>query len=402
MKSMCSKRISALHAILLFAAISALSACGPKVASNEALKKGTPRAVAVLPSNYPSGVQRERVDYLRRSLLLELKESGFTVLDDAAVSKICSSPACPEKTELASKYLVDGFFTFTLESVARNNFLAGYYNSIVGTLSLQNRDGVELIRVDNRESERGGLLFNSGQIIQGVLSQIRNSDSDSFGRLADTFTRTLVEKIPSPKKTAFEDEGAAVSINEIRLRRQKGSADEICVRATPEAMAYLLLPRERSNLRETTPGLYCARLRLEDLSSLKSEIFVEVRSPYGNSARKPLQSIAMTCDLKGLVKVEESNTGKRLVISCTEVKPGTGSAGEKCPTVQMCADHRFLVYRAPAPLGPFKRVAELRGVTWPLPPDPRSEQSSYQVVAVDEHGDFSVPEPAQAPSSGKG
>ena len=385
-----------LRALYLFGLVSYLVACGPKVITTEDLKSGTPRSVALLPLNYPSGIQRERVDYLRSSLTSELKNSGFIVIDENIVMKTCSTPACPEEKVLSEKYFVDGFFTLELTSITRNSFIAGYYNAISGKLALANKNHKSLIEVEHTESERGGLLFNSGQIIQGVISQIKNSNKDSYGSLADRFAQTLVSKVPSPLHATREDEGSSVSIQRITITKNKFSADEICAMATPASMAFLVLPGQHANLREAAPGKYCGIFRPEDLPSDRSKVKIEVRSPYGSSARQSLGSDSNNdCNLKGLVRVQSQGISKQLVIACTRRSNSGKFLDENCGEhIQSCPEHRFLVYSAVSPIGPFTKVAELRNSAWQIPAAARKSEAVYQVVAVDKHGDFSVPESA--------
>lgn len=371
-----------LRALVLASVLTALLGCGPKVKMSEALKQGTPRAVAVLPVNYPSGVQRERVDYLRQSLTSELKNRGFVVLDDTAVNKVCPTSECPNASELTTKYSADGFVELHLDSIARNNFLAGYYNAIRGTMAFEDRMRKPLLEVEHTESERGGLIFNSGQLIQGVISQINNSKQDAYSRLADKFAKTVVSKIPRPKASAVEEEGDIVAITSVKLTQSK-IGDEVCVSATPQLMAFLLLPGQRSNLREVRPGEYCSRLRLADIGADLSTISVEVRSPYGSSARQQLKSDVSSCDLAGLIQVRAQGSAKKLVLSCAP-------SVNKCDSrYQNCDAHRFIIYRALSPLGPFTKVAEVRDLAWPLPRG--SQADLYQVVAVDKHGNLSIP-----------
>lgn len=384
---------SILRGIAAVALLCSLSACSAKVTQKAPLEFGAPQSVALLPTDLPSGVQREKVDAIRQAILAELRNSGYTVLDDSIVHRVCSASQCPESSELVSKYFVDGFFNLELGSVSRSNFLAGYVNAIRGTLALSDRDRRELIRVQKTESERGGLLFNTGQLLQGVLSQIRNSEERSFDRLADSFAQALVSKIPRPQGGSAEVEGSSVAISKVDLKHNPDGSDEVCTLATPQSMAFLLLNGRKANLREISPGKYCARIRLDDFPPASSELTVEVRSPYGSAARQRLASDLSACDLRGLVRVESTGATKRLVVACTRVKPGSDPIGDGCEDkVQTCIDHRFLIYQAQTPLGPFKKIGETRGVAWNLPRMEMPDSTVYQVVAVDPHGDFSVPE----------
>ncbi len=376
-----------------------LTGCAAKVTKSADFDGGTPRTIALLPINIPAGVAPDKVGLIRRALLGELRNSGFTVLDDTLVQRICDSPECPRAGDLASQYLVDGFFSLELNSVSRSNFLAGYYNAIRGSLTLSDKERKPLLKVEKTESERGGLLFNSGQLLQGVLSQIKNSDDRSFERLADAFAASLVSQVPTPGRTAQPSEAAAIAIQKVEIVKNKIGADQICASATPQSMAFVLLTGRKTNLREISPGRYCARLRLEDFPAAASTLTVELRSAFGSSVRQSVLSTAGQCDLRGLVRLEASAGGKRLVLACTKTRSTPNPLGSGCENhVQSCLDHHFLIYQAQSPLGPFKRIAEVHDVAWKIPATATSDV--YQVVAVDTHGGFSVPASTEEVSQG--
>ena len=123
--------------------------------------------VALLPTLAGPGIQRENAAYLQAAVENELRNHGYIVLEEAVVNRVCSADAaCPRREILTERYGADGFFQLTIESVSRNNFLAGFVNVISGTLSLKSAAGIELASISQDQSERGGLLFNSGQIFQ--------------------------------------------------------------------------------------------------------------------------------------------------------------------------------------------------------------------------------------------
>jgi hypothetical protein len=190
-------------------------------------------------------------------------------------------------------------------------------------------------------------------------------------------------------------------INSVKLTRFNADADDICVSATPEAMAFLLLPGQRTGLREVSPGKYCSRLRLAEFpANAMSMASVEVRSPYGSSAREPLKKTFESCSLKGLLRVADNARMKTLVIACTQTAHTSPVIKEGCDNgIQRCGDRKFLIYRAASTLGPFTKVAEVQDLRWAIPKPQGKDGSLYQVVAVDKNGNFSVPEAVEIEQS---
>ena len=178
-----------------------LSACGPTVSLSPQLKDKEIKSIAVLPVSTKSVIKRERLDYLRDSLAKELQGNGFSITDDSVIDKVCSNNECPERNILTTKYGADVIAKLDIDSIDRTNFIAGFYNTITGSLTLQDKSGADLAKIDHTQREKGGLLFNSGQVIQGLKSTLNNFGDDQFSALGDEFAKTLVAKIPKPSKS---------------------------------------------------------------------------------------------------------------------------------------------------------------------------------------------------------
>lgn len=275
--------------ILLSISIILISACAPKVRVAKDFSGAISPSLALLPASHTSLAARERVALIQQELSSELRNKGFFVLDSKVVERTCSNPECPERQQLAKKHGIDTFAQVQVDSIARNNFLAGYYNSIRGLLRFSSKDDRELLRVEHAESERGGLLFNTGQIVQGIISQVKNSGDEAYGTLASKFVRTLVNQVPPPSSQSTTENGE-FQISSLRTEKTPLGADKVCIRGTPNLSAYITLHRTRTNLREVTPGEYCGIYRLGDFlkDESQSRASVEVRSPFGDSTRKEL------------------------------------------------------------------------------------------------------------------
>ena len=263
-----------------------LFGCGPKVTVHPEYSERSTDTVALLPSSVPEGMQRERVAYFRDLLRLELENAGFLLLDEAIVRRVCATPVCAEKQRLLDTYEVNGFFLLEVASTQRVNFFAGYYNAVEGSLTFQDPAGQDLVSVEHTESSRGGVVFESGQVIQGIINQVRNSEGDAVNRLGPKFVRTLVSKIPQRMKKTQLSKAVEVSISQVETREVKPLVSEVCLQGTENGIAALLVNGQKATLRQTTPGRYCGIFRLEQGINNAT---VELRSPYGTSVRRSLQ-----------------------------------------------------------------------------------------------------------------
>ncbi|MCB0324205.1 MAG: hypothetical protein KDD69_11560 [Bdellovibrionales bacterium] len=286
----------------LLMSIVLLQACGPKSTVAPDFASRNVQRLAVLPTIAPMTVREERVGYFDASLAAELEAAGFELLDPTLVRNTCSVPACPERRRLSTRYDLDGFVQTEITSSSSNNFGIGFYNQLSGTLQLHSADDSELASIAYTESKRGGLVFQSGQIIEGIQETFENVGDTSFNTLADKFARTVVQELPEARSRLL-DPAVASSPNsedsardtagdyrsnvlaEITTTRVASRAFEVCARGTPNRSAYLLTSRHRSNLREVGSGLYCGRFALYPNSG---PLMVELRSAFGSSVREPL------------------------------------------------------------------------------------------------------------------
>lgn len=328
--------------------VALLAGCSGKAKVSPEFEKTQLRSVAVLPAQSDRDVAPDRLDYLTKTLAAELQNQALVVLDDRLVRAVCSSPECPEREKLFSKYLVDAVVTLKIDSFSRNNFLAGYYNMVDGSLKFQTREGGELVSAEYSESERGGLLFNSGQIFQGVISQVRNTEQEKIDALGSKFIKGLVAKVPLNMKNEVNTDAVGVSISKVQVRALNQSRYEVCAQATPQSLASLVIERRKSNLREESPGRFCGIYFL-DPNILRTKAQVEVRSPYGNSDRQDLMiQRADTCDLQKSTVGAAAGSGRLSFSFPCKSEPNT----------------RIVIYKGATRSGPFSKVAEVQSQNW--------------------------------------
>jgi hypothetical protein len=269
--------------LLLAVALVALTGCGPKVALSPDLAKENSPYVALVPTNAPGTIQRERVAYLRELLKAELSERGYVLLEDDIVEKLCTSADCAISPEDAARYGLAGVFEFDLQSISRVNFLAGYYNALEGSLRFVDPKGRTLYETAHTQSERGGVVFESGQVIQGIINQARSGDESTIDALSLRFVNSLTKGLPIRSQTNTAEE---VAIKTVELKQFRGENTELCAIGTPKRMAWLVAGADgKAQLREVTMGRYCGVFRLQGAWAVSKGLQVELRSAFGRASR---------------------------------------------------------------------------------------------------------------------
>lgn len=346
------------------------------------------RSVAVLPTSYPGTVARERVDYLRSSLASQLRAEGYLVLDDSVTKRVCGGePACPGRATLFDQHGVEALFSFVVDSYSESNFLAGYVHTLKGKVSMIGRDEKVLFEIEHATDDKGGLLFNSGQLVEAVSSQAKYGGSAGFSKVADEFIRTLSSKLPSPGASPKIDEefGAGIMIADARAKEIKPAVFEICTSASPGLIGVFSTGANRTTLREIKSGEYCGIFRIEGIEPTRSP-FVEIRSPYGEAARRDISLMSTSpCQIAGRVILKDGN---QIELSCVSLT-GAALPNECRENAITCTPQRFNTYAATSDVGPYRKVKEARTTTWSLPN--ASSDSIIEVLAIDARGVTSLP-----------
>jgi len=371
-------------------------ACGPTVTQSARLDSFRPESFLVLPNVYASDIKREKVDYIRSALIQELQGSGFVVLDDAVVNRICSDETCPERNALAKRFSVNAFLELNVSSIQRANILAAYYNAIKGRLRLLDNSSQELLSIEQSQSEKGGLLFNSGQVLQGLISSVENSRDESFNNLADKFVRTLVSKLPSVRRDRGISEAMGVSISSINIQPKGESRYELCAEGTPQVNAFFLFGQNKASLREEGKGRYCGVFLIGMEPKEGTKFAVELRSPFGIVAQRAIDTayLPRSCDPSGLVKKESRGSTSILRVQCENVAdPELKKLCEE--KAKRCASAQFIVYRGAGEAGPFEKVGILPASSWTWTDThlKSNMQPHYTIIAVSQEGFRSLPAP---------
>lgn len=333
-----------------FIAFLAISACAPTVRLSSVFSDRKLQTVIVLPATGPADVTREKIDTIRRTLISELKSSGFVILDDALVFANCTNLGCKDAKQFASRYGAQAFAALSVSSANRVNVLAGYYNSISGKLELKDGAGVEIGSVEHTEREKGGLLFNSGQLIEGLRSTAANGEAESFARLSERFAKELVQQLPKPSSVSQTSSAATVQIDGIKANTKGAGRYEICALGTAGGVGSLVVDGQRSSLRESRAGNYCGVFRIGGNLNPTSRLSVEIRSPYGAVAEREISDqISAGCFPEGLVMQSADGV---VNISCN----GASDAAACNAKLAACRAGKVLVFKGSDESGPFERV----------------------------------------------
>ena len=331
--------------------------------------------LAVLPIIDKTELSSEQMLNVSQIFEQELKNSGFLLLDRALLAQVCPNSACTNTAPLFNKYGADGTIQLTLDSSSRNNFLAGYYNDLSGGIEIKDQQDQPLMSASVTEREKGGLLFNSGQILQGLISQFGNSKNSSSEKLVDKFLRSLVAQIPrTGRALTLNADSTSISIKNVVVRAPGRDVREICVNATPQSVVSLLVERIKTTLPEVSTGSYCRSFLLNPPFKYK-QVQVEARSPYGNSVRADVQ-------------LEESDP----CISAKEITFDSLGANPKltfqCMALPRNRQRQFIVYRELESGLRYQKAATVNSMSWM---DKSAVGSGYVVIEKSPSGDLSLP-----------
>lgn len=358
-----------------------LSSCGTNVIRLAEAPEKLSGTIAVLPIEANTDIQREKVDYLQKAFNRELAGNGYSVLSDSTVSSICKNRLCPERDELVKKYGIKNFLRVELDSTSQSNVVAGYYNELSGKAYLEDITGKPLVTVEHTESEKGGLVFNTGLLIQALRSASKGFE-DASQKLADSFVTKVVAKLPQSDRNEETVVGTKIKIAKVDVIPLGESKYRICAEGTPSANGKLLINSKKYSLRETSPGTYC-NVVLSGLSQVSSTQSILLESVYGDTIQKEFSYPEdILCNPSTIIYKENSST---VSLGC-EVSEDQ----EKClDDVNRCKSTRFLVYRSYKEDGPFEKVGKVAKEGWK---DTMYDgKGLYTVLAVSPEGSTSLP-----------
>jgi hypothetical protein len=264
--------------------------------------------------------------------------------------------------------------------------LLAYRRGLSGRFTLVSTlDGQELWQAEATEYDTGGVLIDSGQVIQAVSDTVSVGRDTAYVRLCQLFCRQVTATLP---RVVHRDEAsepapeiASVSVGVARPGTLRaGDTIEVEVAGTAAAMgAFDLRPlRAGLVLVEGAPGLYRGvHTVLPGEAAEGVTVTARLINAFGRVVRKDATgTLAIDAAPPGMpATVRAARAGERVEVSW-DAPGGEGPAA-------------YLVFRSPGPgrgFEPVGRTAERRWVDERAPAEAR-----YQVIAVDVHGNQSFP-----------
>lgn len=287
-------------------------ACGPRITIAPGSEPEKIRVIAIAPVSQETDLQQERLQYLQSLLHSALSAKSYHVIIPEAVESICRTGGCTDGEDLRKKLNADGVVRLSVSSFAETNFLGGYFSRLSAGLTLEQQKQ-KLVTIDHAVSDRGGIIFNAGQVLKGLQSQYQRFQDSGFERLANRLVSEIVQKIPTPKGTSSLTGAAAETLVIQRpfIKERKPNGIEVCFEGSPQRFASLLLSSRRLPLREVKLGRYCGVIRGD---AKQEPAFVELKNVFGISARQEINFSSMNeCGIAPYLKVERlQGTGVQL------------------------------------------------------------------------------------------
>lgn len=251
--------------------------------------------------------------------------------------------------------------------------------------------GVTIATIEHNENERRGLLLSSGQVLQGVISQVEHSSDAVFSGLADRFAKriveTAIESVGRPTETTTAPP-SQLAITSTDIKFTSESTYTVCASGSPHVSASLLKDTNRATLREVSPGKYCGAFSA--LVGAAQPVTIELRSAFGDAARQEITlPIEPPCDLEQRAVLTPTSTGySEVSLVCTKVGLDNSSAMKGCfGSLQSCSTERLLVFSSSSDGSQYRKIFEGSKASARIP----ATEKSVEVVAVSKGGVPSLP-----------
>jgi len=327
---------------------------------------------------------QSRISMIEDAVHKKLINRGYLLLDQKIVRSRCKG--CDPLQTFSN---IAGYIELELRKVSTNRFGLGFLNIAKGSLTVFDKNNNEKIRSDYTEYERGGILFDSGQVITSIEEQIEVESESGFSSLASEFAEDIVMSLPEAD-SAIIDRDLIISSVDI-------SGEEIitfCITGTPSMKASVLLGGSRMTLREVSTGTYCSRFQpLDEWNQYE----VVLKSSYGAEVRKSGLFPSYThCRNEDLIPPKEVKRLEPIKLPCeiveaTQTPRHKGNKILKCTTgSKECFVRNIYLYEQMSPLN-LPAFKSPQSISTPLV-TLRSIKSPF-VAFVAEYPDrtFSVP-----------
>jgi hypothetical protein len=268
---------------------------------SEISDKDLPLSVAILPFEGQVD-QKEKLPYLRQMFSRYFSNQGFEQLRLDIVDETLKVEKLDRRTslqQLGEALGVEGIILGNIEAISNvNAAYLGYRSKIEGTIRFyRTRDQKLLWEVRRSEVDYGGVLVYSGQVFEGISSQIDNSSDIGFIRLAEKFCTEILQT--APKRPVLQEpllpEIEGVQVRSAGGRNTLGVGEELWVecQGTPQRTASFSLGKVANiPMSEVQPGRYQGIYTLKRGDS--SELFpvvLRLRDRFNHQKRYEVPSV---------------------------------------------------------------------------------------------------------------
>lgn len=193
----------------------ALAGCGPSVTiRDEALRRAAPKTIAVIPftaGSAPTGDLGERAELklaaLRAAVEQRVSTLSYLRLSPGDTDRRLARAGLRERAALALATprrigeVLDVDAVLACDAISFSSVHAGIvHRSAIGARVrlVDARSGADLAVIDHTESDIGGLLVGSGQLVDAIREGTEVGTDRGFAILAGRFADRVVQALPVP------------------------------------------------------------------------------------------------------------------------------------------------------------------------------------------------------------
>lgn len=352
--------------------------------------------VALLPIQTTSDIQREKLLSLHQRITDELRSSGYSVLSSDEIFNLCKEGLSCLK-ELAKYYSVKNVLSVKINSEHSVGFLGTYYDSLSGDISLDDMNGKTLYSYSVSESEKSGILFNTGQVLEALKFSGSNTN-ETFAQLSDKFTTSLVTSLPKASAIPQQQIRQSIQILNTKVDLIKDSLYKVCAQGSEHAIAKLVISSNQFPLREGHLGMYCSiipsiALQLSPNANTKDQFIsgggeakIVLTSAYGDSTQRFFEfGDFAICEPTSLLIKKTSSLGAQVSLACNENQLNVNSICHQ-QSLQ-CEKTSFVVFDAASVAEPYEKIGVLNIRNRRL----NSRKSTIVAFSVSPDGSTSIP-----------
>ena len=353
--------------------------------------------IALLPIQTDSDLQREKLVTLHQTITQELRANGYSILGSPDVLRICADVSDCSPL-LAIKFGVKDILSIKLDASHSVGFLGSYYNSLSGNISLSDPAGNSISAFSVSESEKGGVLFNTGQVLEAL--KFSGSDTaDAFSQLSAKFATAVAAGLPKAASPDSKEARQSIQISDTHVTPIKESQYKVCAQGSKHAIAKLAVATNQYPLREGTPGNYCAvipSLALVPNEPQKNpeKQIVEPRliarivltSPFGDSTQKDIDIAGFSsCAADQLLIRKTQSPGAEVLLSCMDKEAKHDANCNRL--LAQCAKTIFIIFDSASATDPYEKIGTISAKKTSL----NAKKPTIVALSVSPDGATSIP-----------